>query len=310
MRPAMRAAMTAAVVVVVTSSCATPEAPRIVGNEPSVVWESAPDPGPARKAAPMSTDEARSIALAHDAAHNCEITARMLRSKDKQRGWAVMQQCVLRPDYTDLETLLSPPWVNDLKEQADYGSLVGHVIAVRGGDVQNDLRLCRRARLPLFSLKAALAEPDEYKGKLVVMRGAPQSGRTVAGTRALDIAETKVMAEGGFVPVGPRTTTTTRFETQDRANNSHKPDRQEDTEHNEGIRVEVLHNVSVETGLEVLAQVSTDAPFLESGTDYVLVLRFDGIDESVDGGITSEQATATVVGYFEPENGLFARLGR
>ena len=53
--------------------------PRIVGNEPSVVWESSPDPGPPRKAAPMSTDEARSIALAHDAAHNCEITARMLR---------------------------------------------------------------------------------------------------------------------------------------------------------------------------------------------------------------------------------------
>ena len=153
--------MRAVVVVVVVSllgGCATVEAPRIVGNEPAVVWEQAPDQsGAPRKHAPMSTDEARSIALAHDAAHNCEITARMLREKDKQRGWAVMKECVLRPDFTDLETLLSPPWVYDLKEQPDYGNLVGHVIAVRGGDVQNDLRLVTfDTGLPIQAVRGAM----------------------------------------------------------------------------------------------------------------------------------------------------------
>ncbi len=292
------------------AGCATPEAPRLVGESPTVVWEDAAPEPPRARTPPMTVDEARSVALAHDAAHTCEITARALRAKDKQRGWAVMQQCVLRPDYTDLETLLAPPWLEDMKKSPHYAELVGHVMAVRGGDVEHDLRLCRRAKLPLFSLKAALTEPDEYAGKLVVMRGSPKSGRTVGSLRALDIAETRVMAEGGFVPVGPRRTTTTRSETMDRTNNGRRPQFQEDVQRSEGLHAEVLHNVSVDTGREVLASVGTDAPFLEPGTDYVLVLHFEGMREAVEDAQTDSEATATVVGYFEPENGLFARLGR
>lgn len=305
--------MRALVVVVLFGSlaaCAAVESPRIVGSEPTVVWDESASAAAPAKVAPMSLDEARSIALAHDAAHTCEITARALHARDRQRGWAVMQQCVLRPDFTDLETLIQAPWIDDLREQAEYATLVGHVIAERGGDVQNDLRLCRRARLPVFSLRAALAEPQAYKGKLVLMRGQPQGGRNVGGARSLDIAETKVMAEGGFVPVGPRTTTTTETDTADRTNNSIKPSFSERLRRDEGLHVEVLHNVSVETGLELVANVEGDAPFLESGTDYVLVLRFDGTRTVVEGTGTAEQPVATVVGYFEPESGLFARLGR
>lgn len=291
------------------SGCVAVEAPRIVGTNPTSVWEER-ETQVAVKPAPMTADEARSIAYAHDAAHTCELTARALRAKDKQRGWAVMEQCIGRPDFNDLELLLSPPWLEEVKQHADFGALVGHVIAVRGGDVTYDLRLCRRAKLPLFSLKAAVNEPESYTGKLVLMRGTARSGRHVGGNRALEIMETRVMAESEWVAAGPRTQSISDTEQRDFANNNVKRGVSDRFRRDEGAKVEVLHNVSMETGLELLAAVEGDAPFLESGTDYVLLLRFDGTREVVDGTELSDKPMATIVGYFEPENGLFARLGR
>ena len=77
----------------------------------------------------------------------------------------------------------------------------------------------------------------------------------------------------------------------------------------EGEQVEILHNVSVETGRTVLADASDD-PFLEAGTDYVVLLRFDGELEVASGSILETRPVATVVASFEPSSGLFARLGR
>jgi hypothetical protein len=291
------------------TGCAAVEAPRIVGTAPTTVWDEREVqalPAPA----PMSVDEARSIAFAHEAAHTCEITARALRAKNQQRGWAVMEQCVRRPDFDNLELLLASPWIEEMRAHPDYGSLVAHVIAVRGGDVLYDLRLCRRAKLPVFSLKAAVAEPESYRGKLVLMRGAAKSGRSVGGARALEIMETRVMAESEWVAQGPRVQSTTETAQSDFANDSVRRGPAERFRREEGTKVEVLHNVSVETGLELLAAIDEDAPFLESGTDYVLLLRFNGTREVVQGSEISEQPMATIVGYFEPENGLFARLGR
>jgi hypothetical protein len=290
--------------------CASAE-PRIVGPEPATIWSTdTTSSAPPQRPAPMSADEARSIALAHDAAHTCELTARALRVKDRQRGWAVMEQCVRRPDFTDLESLLNPPWIEDMLAHPESDNLAAHVIAVRGGDVASDLRVCRKARLPVFSLKAALAEPDAYKGRLIVMRGSPKTGRMVDGLRSLDIRETRVMAESEWVAAGPRLRAVTETDVRNHEGSNVRPGVQERFRHNEGPTVEVLHNVSVETGLEVLARVAEDAPFLEAGADYVLVLRIDGTREVVEGTTTEEKAVATVVGYYEPENGMFARLGR
>lgn len=292
------------------SACLTPvEAPRIVGTNPTVLWDDREVQAP-HKPAPITADEARSIALAHDAAHTCELTARAISAKDNARGWAVMQQCVTRPDFTDLEILLGVPWIDDLRAHHDHGSIVGHVIAARGGDVTHDLRLVRRAKLPVFSLKAAVNEPDSYKGKLVLMRGNARSGRSVNGARALELAETKVMAESEWVSIGTRTQSETTTEQRDFANNNVRRGLNERFGRTEGGKVEVLHNVSVETGLEIMAAVEGDAPFLESGSEYVLLLRFDGTREVIDGSETDERPMATVLGYFEPETGLFARLGR
>jgi hypothetical protein len=293
---------------VLVCACATPA--QTVGGEPMVLWEDAPPPAPVAKPPPLTEAEARDIALAYDAAHTCETTARALRSKDRARGWAVMEQCILRPDFTDLETIVAPPWADDVIASGHAQDLVARVIAVRGGDVANDLRIVRKKKIPLFSLSAALAEPDSYKGRIVLMRGSSRGGRANGGGRALLVAETKVMAESEWIPAGPRSRIINDTDARDRSTGTTKGAFQERTDRTEGNVVEVLHNVSVETGNEVYASIEGDAPFLEPGTDYVLLLRFDGTREVAEGSEVDERAVATVVGFFEPEASLFARLGR
>jgi hypothetical protein len=128
--------------------------------------------------------------------------------------------------------------------------------------------------------------------------------------RALLVAETKVMAESEWVPAGPRSRIANQLDQRDRSSGTTVGALAERTDRSEGNVVEVLHNVSVETGNEVYASVEGDAPFLEPGQDYVIVLRFDGIREVAEGTELDERAVATVLGYFEPESGFFARLGR
>ncbi|MDP2343936.1 MAG: hypothetical protein Q8O67_23465 [Deltaproteobacteria bacterium] len=285
----------------------------IVGTEPTVLWEDAREPATAGRAE-LSDDEARRIAIAHDVAYACEQTARAMHKKDLKRGWAVMRHCIRRNDYSDLEILIEGIWAEQMAKDADSALLFAHVIAIRGGDVGADLRLLRRRKMPVYSLQAALSEPESYRGRLVILRGTARQGRTVAGARAFRLVETKVMAESEWVtrPGSGRII--------NRSNNAlaDQPDISvrgrgivERNERESSERVEVLHNVNVETGLEMIGRVEGDEPSLEPATDYVLVVRFDGVKEAVDAdGEVDEDATGVVVGYFEPETGMFARLGR
>ena len=175
--------------------------------------------------------------------------------------------------------------------------------------MHHDLRLCRRARIPVFSLQAAIADPESYQGRYVLLLGAPKQSHQRGGTRALEIAETRIMAESEWVAAGPRAATTTATSMRRDEGGGAAPPLREDYRRSEGQRVEVLHNVSVDTGRAILVDAGAD-PFLEVGTDYVLLLRFDGTREAVSGTVLEERPVATVVAYFEPSSGLFARLGR
>jgi hypothetical protein len=87
----------------------------------------------------------------------------------------------------------------------DAALLLAHVMAVRGGDIESDLRLLRRRKMPVYSLQAALAEPDSYKGRAVILRAAARDGRNTGGGRTFRLVETKLMAESRWV-TAPRTT--------------------------------------------------------------------------------------------------------
>ncbi len=286
----------------------------VVGSEPTVLWENA-RPSDAEPVGGLSESEARRIARAHDAAFSCEGTARAMAKRDEERGWQVMRQCIMRSDFTDLEMLVHGEWADRVKDSADAATLLAHVIAVRGGDVENDLRLMRRRKMPLFSLAAALAEPDAYAGRFVLVRGTAKKGRPVDNGRVFELTETKVMAESEWVtaPGTARQTSKRAGAVVDRPGvDINGRGLVEDSQLDETSKVEVLHNVSVETGRVVTARLQTGEPSLEPSVDYVVVVRFKGMekgDADLDGEV-GEVAVADVVDYFEPETSRFARLGR
>jgi len=296
-----------------SAGCAT-SAPSVVGPEPTTLWENARGTDVVADGT-FTPAEARKIARAHDAAHSCEQTARDFAKKNIERGWAVMHQCILRNDFSDLETLIESGWAEHVAASPDAASLLAHVIAVRGGDVENDIRLLRRRKMPVYSLQAALAEPDSYRGRYVLVRGTARNGRPADGGRSFRLVETKVMAESEWV-TPPNST---RLSTRTAGTLADQPGVDirgrgvvERNQRDETAKVEILHNVSVETGRELLASIKSDEPSLEPATDYIVVLRFEGVREIKieDSDDVDDEATAVVVDYFEPESSRFARLGR
>lgn len=284
----------------------------LVGSEPTVVWENARHRDPIAQT-PLSDAEARRIARAHDAAFSCEATARAMAKRDAERGWQVMHQCIQRHDFTDLELLVDSEWSDRVAAATDAASLMAHVVAVRGGDVESDLRLLRRHKVPLYSLQAALSEPDSYLGRYVLVRGSPRAGRTVDGGRHFQLVETKVMAESEWVTAPGSTRLSTKFQggTADQPGLDVKRGRVDSSTSHQSEKVEVLTNVSVETGLHITARLPAGEPVLEPATDHIVVLKVGGVEKTEDlDGEVDEEPWATVVDFFEPESSRFARLGR
>lgn len=298
------------VLTAVVAGCAT--GTPIVGSEPTVVWENARHQDPP-SSTPLSDAEARRIARAHDAAFSCESTARAMAKRDAQRGWQVMRQCIQRQDFTDLELLLESEWSDQVAAAPDAASIMAHVIAVRGGDVESDLRLLRRRKFPLYSLQAALSEPESYTGRFVLVRGSARRGRPVDGGREFQLVETKVMAESEWVTAPGTTRLTNKLDggSADQQGLDVKRGRVDNSTSSQTEKVEVLTNVSVETGLQIAARLPSGEPTLEPSTDYIVVLKVGGIEKTEDlDGEVDEAPYAVVVDYFEPESGRFARLGR
>src|SRR5207302_9073832 len=90
-------------------------------------------------------------------------------------------------------------WELDLQTRRDARRLVARVIALRGGDVEGDIPLAQKSRVPLFTLAAALRQPEVYKGRWVVMRAAV----TELKQNAAMVRETSLRATAREVQVGP-----------------------------------------------------------------------------------------------------------
>jgi hypothetical protein len=295
-----------------TASCASTAAWN-VGEHPTVLWQDAQSTEQS-PSTPLSEGEARRIARAHDHAHSCESSARAMRRRDAERGFAVMRQCILRTDFGDLEALLDSEWSEQIAASPDAVSLFAHVIAVRGGDVDADLRLLRRRKVPIYSLQAALAEPDAYKDRFILVRGVAKGGRSIEGGRELSLKETKVMTESEWVTAPG----STRLATKHQGTTVDQPGidvvgrgRIDDHHRSETVKVEIERNVSVETGREIVARLTTGEPSLEPATDFVVVLRFVGVApiENAEGEAVDEPV-GIITDYFEPETSRFARLSR
>lgn len=220
-----------------------------------------------------------------DAAAECEASARAMRETAPDDAWLALRACIElgrfnRGPFTQLN-LLTAYWEDELKTRPDAIHLVGRVIANRGGDVDGDISRLQGIRMPVFTLRAALSQPEIYKGRYVMIRGKLTDVKNEArsATAMLDEMSMKpadLMRQGQdseFIA----------------------------TKYNV-FKVRQEHffseNVMSPTGRKALGRLPEADPFLEPENQFVFIARFDGARQSNEGD--QKVAVLNILGYYRP----------
>src|SRR5256885_3999260 len=150
----------------------------------------------------------RVFAASQPSPWECETAARPLHETAPEQGWAALVACIERQgwprgDFTYLERITTGFWDQDLTTRPDAPRVIARIIASRGGDVEGDIPLVQKSRVPLFTLAAALRQPDVYKGRWVLVRGALSEIKQEGNKAAALIAETSLRATSHEVQDGP-----------------------------------------------------------------------------------------------------------
>jgi hypothetical protein len=288
---------------------------------------SAPPAGPTRlqaasvpEAAPKQPPpfDAKAFAAEQLTPIECEKSARNLHQFNADQGWAALGACIQRSrwprgEFTQLELLTAGSWDQDLQTRADAPRLVAKVVALRGGDVEGDLPLLQRSRVPMFTLAAALRQPDVYKGRWVLLRGALSEVRQEGAKTALVMRETSLRATAREVQVGSisryessskggaqgefssTTKSSSTGKTDYRASGSGQYASSGRSEHS--TVKQKFENERVETGRRAVGKMAQADPFLEPEKDFLFLARFDGVSPSHD---DQPVALLTVAGYYQP----------
>jgi hypothetical protein len=207
----------------------------------------------------------------------CEQAAASIYAIDRERGWTMFKTCIEPEPFTDLEVLMQKPWVDEVRKREEGPTLVARVIAQRGADLDRDLRACRRAGLKLHTLRAALAEPELARGRLVLVRGSFRESRRVDGERTIEIEETRPVTDEDLLGDGELLLKQLRGDVRGRT------------------------TLSVQTGLTVLASLGNRSTVFEPTADYIVLMRFEGERDLM--GVSDESTTAigTVLALYEQD---------
>jgi hypothetical protein len=268
-------------------------------------------PAPTRlEAVPPRPFDARAFAAEQPTPAECETSARMQRQTSPDQAWNALRACVERSrwprgEFTQLERLTAGFWDQDLQTRADAPRLIARVIALRGGDVEGDIPLAQKSRVPLFTLAAALRQPDIYKGRWVLVRGALSDLKQDGGKAAALVHETSLRATSREVQVGSISRTersgnasfrgeaqTTRYGNARGSGQINSQDRIETSQ----VR-QKFENERVETGRQAVGKLAQADPFLEPDKDFIFLGRFDGLKPGDD---EKPVAVLSITGYFPP----------
>jgi len=220
-----------------------------------------------------------------DAAADCEASARAMRDSAADEAWLALKACIElgrfnRGPFVQLN-LLTTYWDDELKTRPDAIRLVGRVIANRGGDVDGDISRVQGIRMPVFTLKAAMAQPDVYKGRYVIVRGKLTDVKLEArsATAMLDEMSMKAVALN-------------RVDQEDTIVKTNVFAYKWTLEHR------FNENLLNPTGRKALGRLPEADPFLEPDNQFVFVARFDGARPANE----SEQKVAilSILGYYRP----------
>src|SRR5438874_2166705 len=273
----------------------------------------APPSGPTRLEAlprPPPPFDAKGFAADQLTPLECEKSARQLYEIRPDQGWAALVACVERSrwprgEFTHLELLTRGTWDQELQTRPEAPRVIAKVVALRGGDVEGDIPLVQKSRVPLFTLAAALRQPDVYKGRWVLVRGALTEIRQEAGKPAAMVRETSLRATAREVQVGnvsrwDRSSTasaqsevaTTRY------GNARGSSRYASNGRSEFSTVkQKFDNERVETGRLAIGRLAQADPFLEPEKDFLFLGRFEGTSPGRD---QQPVALLSIAGYFQP----------
>ncbi|HEY4883845.1 MAG TPA: hypothetical protein VII08_09410 [Myxococcales bacterium] len=248
----------------------------------------------------------------------CEKSARQLYELKPNQGWAALVACVERSrwprgEFTHLELLTRGTWDQELQTRPEAARMIAKVVALRGGDVEGDIPLVQKSRVPLFTLAAALRQPDVYKGRWVLVRGALSEIRQDGNKAAAIMRETSLRATAREVADGPisRYESSSKGSAQGEFSSSSRSSSAGRTDYNargsgqystsgrsehSSVR-QKFENERVETGRRAVGKLPQADPFLEPEKDFLFLARFDGVNPGQD---QQPVAMLSIAGYFQP----------
>jgi hypothetical protein len=219
-----------------------------------------------------------------DAAAECEASARAMRDTSQDEAWQALKACIelgrfSRGPFTQLN-LLTSYWEDELRSRPDAIRLIARVMANRGGDVDGDISRIQGIRVPIFTLKAALAQPEVYKGRYVIIRGKLTDVKLEAKSA------TAMLDEMSMKPVDLK-----RVGQDDRfiATQVFAYKVQDEHRFNE--------NAMNPTGRKAIGRLPEADPFLEPDREFVFAAKFNGARTSNE---EQKLAILDILGYYRP----------
>ena len=272
-----------------------------------------PASGPTRLEAlprPAPPFDAKGFAADQLTPLECEKSARHLYELRPDQGWAALVACVERSrwprgEFTHLELLTRGTWDQELQTRPEAARMIAKVVALRGGDVEGDIPLVQKSRIPLFTLAAALRQPDVYKGRWVLVRGALSEIRQDGNKAAAIMRETSLRATAHEVQDGSisRVDRTSSGRASAEAQTSRYGNARGSAQYSSSGRTEYstvkqkFENERVETGRRAVGKLPQADPFLEPEKDFLFLARFDGVNPGQD---QHPVAMLSIAGYFQP----------
>ena len=284
-----------------------------------------PQGGPTRlEASPRAAPpfDAKGFAAAQLSPVDCEKGARQLYEMRPDQGWAALVACVERSrwprgEFTHLELLTRGAWDQELQTRPDAARVIARVVAMRGGDVEGDIPLVQKSRVPLFTLAAALRQPDVYKGRWVLVRGSLSEIKQEGNRAAAMISETSLRATAHEVALGPTYRSESSYSGRgqgeysgsSRTSNSSGSSSRTDYRasgsgsysssgrYESSYVKQKFENERVATGRKAVGKLPQADPFLEPEKDFLFLARFDGVNPGQD---QQPVAMLSIAGYFQP----------
>ncbi len=251
----------------------------------------------------------KALAAEYPRPADCEGAARQFADSNREFAWSMLKACVDRGNFTALRALTHETWEKDLQTRPESPLLLAMVIAARGGDIEGDLGALRKMRVPLFTLGAALAQPETYKGRYIVLRGKTGEARSAAGKPTVMVGEVSLQAQTTEQEVGPAYNYSSKSSGQasaqvktTRFGNAAAKGQYSSTSDSRYVKTVQRHdNVQTETGRQVMVRLAQPDPFLETGREFVFLVRFDGVRQMAsDEGESMPVAVVSMVKYLVP----------